>query len=187
MKGSLLITLDKDKVSILKSIFRKDNLIWVNSSYGSKRFAFIINDKILKKNSISDIDNYVELIIRCHPITQKFINKYKFFQGTVELLRNSYITVDEHNGYTIIGLEHKRPFGNSGINHDIYEHFNIGGDIIDDIADYLFEDTMEKIVKFLIHHEFYDDLEATKKIPWGEIILSKSYLRKRIIKKLLDE
>lgn len=187
MEKNLLITLDKDKVSILKSIFRKENLIWVNSSYRNKRFAFIINDEILKKISISDIDNYVELIINCQPITQKFINKYKFFQGTVELLRNSYISVDEHNEYTIIGLEHKRPFGNSGIYHDIYEYFNIGGDIIDDIANYLFEDTMKKIVKFLIHHEFYDDLEATKEMPWGEIKLTKSYLRKRIIKNLLDE
>jgi hypothetical protein len=187
MKSNLLITLDKDKVSLLKSIFNVDNLIWEDSSYGNKRFAFIINDDILEKISIDDINTYVELIIRCHPINPKFINKYNLFQGTVELLRNSYITVGENSEYTVIGLEHKRPFGNSGIHHDIYDHFNIGCDIIDDIADYLFTDTMEKIVKFLIHHEFYDDLEANKTIPWGEIKISKNYLRKRIINKLLDE
>ncbi len=191
------INLNKKIVEDLKEVFTEKNLIWKNSSYGGRRFGFLIPDKWIETFELLSSYNYdvaiieyTKFICSCHPIPKEYIKKNNVTDAHIILIRNSYFYYNDN----YLFLDFKKPFGNSSPMYDVLRAFQIP--YIDDSGKmlninweaeygYLLDDAIIKIKDFLINMIFDEDLEGVSHFLKYE--LTDAYLRKNKIKNLLKQ
>jgi hypothetical protein len=190
-------------IEILKNVCTEENVIWYNSAYGGKRFAFKINKKLLNKyrgifsNSIDNdsiIVKLLRMVTSCHNITNDLKNKLNLCDKTIKILRNVYFDLDRNVDEICVTIANKRPFGNSDIIGDLSNVFDLceydnDGNRLD--LDYqekyigLLNTVITKIYQFLIYVDIDIDLEA-EYYDFGSFKPSIGYLRKIKLKKLFN-
>lgn len=199
---SKIIKLNKEIVNNLKELFKEENIKWVNSWYGGKRFGFLISNEWKNKNPEMFLSNIFEIklieiiqfICQYNPIDETYIKNNNLNQGDINLIKRSYFQQsydnDIDNKY-YLWLALKRPFGNSYVIGDILEEYNIEINHDDNIKyeekySDLMDEVIIKIKNYLINAEFDELLEAYSD-GYGNYILTTEYLRRKKINKLLNE
>jgi hypothetical protein len=207
-----LVKLNDIVVSALTELCKDENITWIESGYGGRRFGFLINDNWRKKYGYllgtkdenfespyangSILEYYFKMVSNIYIISDSFAESLGLTENHLKLLRSTYYRCEEdEEGRTALFLEYKRPFGNSDVIDDVLEAFNISmndeeGEKIDkdweeEYKD-LLDDVIVKIKNFFLCCEFSTEIEGIGD-RYFDFEPTPQYLRKKKINKLLNE
>ncbi len=206
------VKLNDTVVSALTELCKDENIIWKESSYGGRRFGFVINEDWRKKygyllgikdenfdNSFSYdwiLEYYFKMVSCIYVINDSFAESLGMTENHIKMLRRTYYRCEEDKeGRLALFLEYKRPFGNSDVFDDLLYEFNIprydeNGDDIEknweeEYSD-LLDDVIVKIKNFFLCCEFSTEIEGIGD-RYYDFKPSPQYLRKKKINKLLNK
>jgi hypothetical protein len=173
-----IFKLSNKKVEALKAICKESNCIWIDSSYGGKRFGFKVSDKWKKENkevfTEDNIDrvyleSYFKMLSEFNPISDEFIKNNSLEYGHINAIRQSYysyymkgdlhgVSELEDNIDGVIMIDYKRPFGNSYVIGDVMCNFGIDNDEHDidyeGLHGHLIDESINAVKSFFIEETF---------------------------------
>ena len=180
--------LTSEIILALKSICKLDNVKWVDSNSGGKRFCFLISKEFINKNhqlfeedeiNRAYIQSYFKMITEFNPVSKKFIDKYNIKDGHISLLRDcwfDYWTIDDMgdllvdidtNIVGVVMLDFKRPFGNYDVLGDVCDALAMNDDelpeLTDDENDNLVNSCITMVMNYLIEETFELNMQIKNK------------------------
>lgn len=203
MSNKEILKITSLNIEVIKAICKEENVVWYNSSYGGKRFAFKIDDEIKTKyrgmftqdniSSIIIIEGLFRMLCTCHEVTKELAYKCNLYDNDIKLLRRCYFDLDTHNGEEVITLAYKRPFGNSNVIGDYLEVYNLyqydsEGEVLEMNYEEMYEEDLNETITKIYHYLLYIDIDKdleVEKLGYGRYTPSVNYLRKKKIKRLI--
>ena len=196
------LRLTPERIALLKSYFREDNMTWIESAYGGKRFAFKIPyDELKEKDAeLAQNDpnafgsamlvNYMNFIMRCNPVDPAFVAQYIKKPWQLSIFKSCFFDyektdldgeVDAEGNDSmewVLTLGYKRPFGNSNVIEDVLDEMSTKerANAKRRDPDTVINEAVVAVLNYLIHGWFDPRLEATSR-NFSRYELTPAYLR----------